>query len=246
MESRSDYRLQLSLPTGKSQTLDDRRLVTVNTINLPVVMTGLPETNWAKIRQMRIHEIGMRMPILDDQSMLAWNKTIQISRSTLHLSPHSGVLKVVRALVLLTIQEPGLFDFKKKQQNEWTYEFGLMRPRRDDKVCEDCNGNSQNSFNDKDPSELFSMLSWRTANDIFYHCHPFRPPIPSILPIIYARIPPKAPASAAPPKKIATRQLRSCLYFPTSINCYFQEWLTRTSDSIRRTCRWCREKGQLR
>lgn len=53
---------------------------------------------------MQIHEIEMRMPTPDGQSMLAWHRTIRISLSIPHLNLRSSVLEVARVLPLLATQ----------------------------------------------------------------------------------------------------------------------------------------------
>lgn len=116
---------------------------------------------------MQIHEIEMRMPTPDGQSMLAWHRTIRISRSIPHLNLRSSVLEVARVLPLLATQELGLFHSKTKQQKKSTYEFSFVRPRRDDKICGERNNDSYDAFDNKDPDELPSMLWLWIIIDIF-------------------------------------------------------------------------------
>lgn len=155
-----------------------------------------------------------------DQWMLAWHTPIGKAPDPLDPSLCLNETKDGLALVQSTMHA---IQCHNQSKGMITDKFCFVWPCWYNEVCESRYQNGQKTFQDEYPVLHFSISEdTENADHIqFYHCHPARPSIPSILLIAKARIPPNAPARAAPPKKIATRVLRSRLK-DISIGCKAQ------------------------
>jgi len=109
-----------------------------------------------------------------------------------------------------------------------TYEFGPVRPSGHNEICDEGNDRCEGSFKNEDPlrRKIIEIIgeNMNTPLPTPFPTHTIHQsdgicqyPCRNIIVIRMSRrkthlIPPNAPAKAAPPKKIATRQLRSRLW----------------------------------
>lgn len=136
-----------------------------------------------------------------------------IRKSLFQMSPSECYLSSWTLFPLQPTQDE--FTFERSQ------EFSLIRPILHHPEWSYSNDHRKDTYlNQYDVDWWLGLFTFHDelsiSIDIMYyrdqltiHCQPFKPPTPAIRDNAYPKIPPKAPASTAPPKKTATRLLIS-------------------------------------
>lgn len=135
--------------------------------------------------QTQIHERAAHMPRQDDPSTPCERRTSQISLDYRHLNRPEVVTRAFCVLNRLAGSSLVVVFETICNRNRNTYKFSFVRPSRDDEVCAEGDSNCQNTLKDEYPGESRSVYKslWNPSPLNKYHCHPLRPPTPSILPM---------------------------------------------------------------